>query len=92
MDWQELDLSPLFEAIRADTPAPDAERMVWALEQMLRGARIDPGLLDHLAVAAVSRAPPTETATHRGAVLERLFRRAVGDDRWNAEYAELIEI
>jgi hypothetical protein len=91
VDWQELDLSPLFEAIRADTPPPDAERMIWALEQMLRGARIDPGLLDHLAVAAVCALAYRDGATPR-TVLDRLFRRAVGDDKWRGEYAELIEI
>jgi hypothetical protein len=91
VDWKQLDLSPLFEAIRAQTPAPDAERMVWALEQTLRGARIDPGLLDHLAVAAVCALAYRDGETPR-AVLEKLFRRAVGDDRWNAEFAGLIVI
>jgi len=91
MDWQQLDLSPLFEAIRAQTPAPDAERMIWALEQILRGARIDPGLLDHLAVAAVCAIAYRDDETPR-TVLEKLFRRAVGDDKWDADYAGLLVI
>src|SRR3954465_9714759 len=53
MDWSAIDTEALFEAIRASCPAPEAERMVWAWEHVLAGARVDPALLDHLAAAAI---------------------------------------
>jgi hypothetical protein len=87
--WQQVDLSPLFEAIRRQSEPPDAERMIWALEQVLRGARIDPGLLDHLAVAAICALAYRDGETPR-AVAEQIFRRAVSDERWNAEFAGLL--
>ena len=46
--------------------------MVWALERILFGARIDPGLLDHLAVAAVCALAYRDGDSPRS-VLERLF-------------------
>ena len=46
MDWNDVDPSALFDAIRRQTPAADAERMIWALERVLGGARIDPLLVE----------------------------------------------
>jgi hypothetical protein len=89
VDWHELDPSALFGAIRGQTPPSDAERMVWAMEQMLAGARIDPALLDHLAVAAVCALAYRDADAPRN-VLEKLFRRAVSDERWQNEYAALL--
>jgi hypothetical protein len=89
MDWHELDPSRLFEVIRDETTPPDAEQMVWALDHIFAGARIDPQLLDHLATASVCALAFRDSDTPR-AVLERLFRRAISDSRWRTEYSWLL--
>jgi hypothetical protein len=89
MDWHELDPEPLFEAIRAQAPPADAERMVWAMERILAGARIDATLLDHLAVAAVCAIAYRDSTTPR-TTLDLLFRRAIADEHWESEYASLL--
>jgi hypothetical protein len=89
MDWNDVDASPLFEVIRDQAPPPEAERMVWALEHVLAGARVDPHLLDHLAAAVVCALAYRDVDTPRG-VLETLFRRAVPDGRWRSDYASLL--
>ena len=89
MDWHEFDPSRLFEVIRDQTTPPDAEQMVWALEQIFAGARTDPHLLDHLATASICALAYRDSDTPR-AVIERLFRRAVSDSRWRSEYSSLL--
>ena len=89
MDWHEVDPAPLFEAVREQTSPADAERMVWALERILLGARIDPGLLDHLAVAAVCALAYRDGDSPRS-VIERLFRRSIADEHWHSDYASLL--
>jgi hypothetical protein len=89
VDWHGVDPSGLFAVIREQATAPDAERMVWALEHALAGARVDPALLDHLAAAAVCALAYRDGDTPRG-VLEQLFRRAVPDGRWRDDYASLL--
>jgi hypothetical protein len=89
MDWNDVDPSALFDVIRRQAPAADAERMIWALERVLAGARVDPLLVDHLAVAAVCAAAYRDGQTPR-TVLEKLFRRAIDDEHWRSEYAELL--
>jgi hypothetical protein len=88
MDWHEVDPEPLFEAVREQTSPADGERMVWALERILSGARIDPGLLDHLAVAAICALAYRDGESPRS-VLERLFKRSIPDEHWHREYASL---
>ena len=89
VDWDAIDPSSLFETIRGDTPGSDAERMVWAFEHVLAGARVDAALVDHLAVAAVCALAYRDDETPRS-VLELLFRRAIDDDRWRSDYAWLL--
>ena len=73
MDWHEVDAQALFSTIREEASPADAERMVWAFEQVLAGARVDPVLLDHLAAAAICAlayrddTTPREVAGHPGA-------------------------
>ena len=55
----------------------------------LSGARIDPGLLDHLAVAAVCAIAYRDGESPRS-VLERLFKRSISDEHWHSEYASLL--
>jgi len=89
VDWDEIDTAPLFEVIREEASAADAERMIWALERVLAAARIDPMLVDHIAVAAVCALSYRDSETPRG-VLEQLFRRAIEDERWREDYASLL--
>ena len=89
MDWHDVDPEPLFQTIRGQTPAADAERMIWALERILSGARIDAALLDHLAVAAVCAIFYRDAETPRS-ILEKLFRRAIADEHWQSDYASLL--
>jgi hypothetical protein len=88
VDWSTVDPEPLFDAIRERGPASDAERSVWAFERALVAARIDGDLLRHLLVACVCLVAHEEGETPR-TVLERLFRRAVTDDEWFADFAPL---
>jgi hypothetical protein len=89
MDWHNVDPQPLFASVRGDAPPADAERMVWAFEQVFTAARIDPLLLDHLAAAALCGLAYRDTITPRAAA-EQLFRRSVGDDTWHSRYENLI--
>jgi hypothetical protein len=89
MDWDEIDASALFEAIRADAPPADAERMIWALEHILAAARIDPVLLDHFAAAAICGLAYRDLETPK-MVLEHLLHRSVSDELWESEYATLL--
>ena len=89
MDWHEVDPTPLFETVREQTSPSEGERMVWALERVLSGARIDEGLLDHLAVAAVCALAYRDGESPRS-VLDRLFRRSIADEHWHSDYASLL--
>src|SRR4051812_33675301 len=53
VNWHDADPSELFEAIRRQAPPAEAEQLVWALERVIGGAKVDPALLNHLAVAAI---------------------------------------
>jgi hypothetical protein len=88
VDWREIDTEPLFDAIRARGPAPDAEQAVWAFEQALGVARIDERLLEHLLVACVCLRAFEEAASPR-AILEQTFRRSVSDTEWHERFAPL---
>jgi hypothetical protein len=90
VDWYELDPAALFAAVREETGPADAERMVWAFEQALATARVDPSLLDHLAAATVCAVAYRDGTTPR-LVAEQLFRRAVTDESWRDRYEGLLE-
>src|SRR5690348_12719120 len=79
MDWHSIGPGALFTSVRDDAFPADAERMVWALEQIFSAARIDPALLDHLAAAALCGLAYRDTITPRAAA-EQLFRRSVVDE------------
>jgi hypothetical protein len=89
MDWDTLDLEPLFEIIRLQGRPSDAERTVWALERARSVARIDGELLRYLLVACVALVAAEEGETPR-TVLERTFRRAIGDAEWRERFAPLL--
>jgi hypothetical protein len=89
VDWHAVDPAPLFETIREETTASDGESLVWAFEQGLKAARVDPMLLDHVATAALCLLAYRDRTTPRH-VAEQLFRRSVADKRWNSRYSALI--
>jgi hypothetical protein len=89
VNWHDADTSELFETIRRQSPPAEAEQLVWALERVIGGAKVDPALLDHLAVAAICLLAYRDEETPR-TIIERLFRRAVDDDRWRDDYASLL--
>ena len=77
------------DAAPPGTGAPaDAEQMIWALEHIFAAARIDPALLDHFAAASICGLAYRDGTTPRH-ILEALFRRSIGDDRWENRYAGL---
>lgn len=89
MEWRDIDLGPLFEAVRERGPDVDAERTVWAFERAWHVARLDPELLRHLLVATVCLVAYEEGTSPR-AVLEQTFRRSISDAEWHEQFAPLI--
>ena len=88
MDWDAFELDRLAEVVRETRSAPDAERTIWAFEEVLRAARIDPELLEYVLVAAVCLlARKFDVAPRR--VLFAFLRRSVDEDEWNAHYRPL---
>jgi hypothetical protein len=88
VDWESFDPTPLFEAIREQGPAPDAEKTVWAFERALRVARTDGALVEYLVVASVCLVAYELGETPR-TILEQMFRRSVSDRDWQERYAGL---
>lgn len=88
MEWNDVDPTAVFEAIRDRGPGPEAERTVWAFERALAVARVDAGLLWHLLAATVSLVAVEEGQTPRG-ILEQTFRRSIGDAEWQERFAPL---
>ncbi len=89
MDWHAVDLGALNEELRATLPPAEAEKVVYALEEALRVARVDDELLDCLLLAAVCLRAHADGVTPR-TVLERFFRRSVSDGEWRERYAGLL--
>jgi hypothetical protein len=88
VEWDHLDPSALFEAIRQRGPAADAERTVLAFERALDLARIDGDLLEHLLVACTCLLAHGREQTPR-TILEHVFRRSVTDAEWRVRYQPL---
>lgn len=88
VDWDNLELEKLVRELRENVGGPDGEKMVWAFEQALSVARIDPGLLDYVLAAVVCLLAHSAGETPR-AVLEAFFRRSISDREWCERYVEL---
>mgnify|MGYP006952610797 CR=1 FL=1 len=88
MEWHEIDLTSLFEAVRERGPDVDAERTIWAFERAWHVARLDPELLRYLLVATVCLIAHDDGSTPR-AVLEETFRRSVSDSEWHERFEPL---
>jgi len=89
VDWDSVDATPLYEVVREQGPAPDAELMVRALERVFSAAREDASGLDHLAAAALCAIAYRDGTSPR-LVAEQLFRRGPSDHLWQERYAGLL--
>jgi hypothetical protein len=90
VDWEAFDLDGLATAVRSGSAGPDAERMVWAFEEALRVARLDPELLPYVLVATTCLLARLEECSPRD-VLEAFFRRSIPDDEWRGRYLPLFD-
>jgi hypothetical protein len=88
VDWDSFDLDALARAVRASGGGPDAERMIWAFEEGLRVARLDPELLSYLLAATTCLLARLEGCSPRD-VLEVFFRRSIPDEEWRDRYLPL---
>ena len=62
--------------------------MIWAFEQALGVARIDPGLLEYVLAAVVCMLARSTDQSPR-AVLEAFGRRSISDREWRELYVDL---
>ena len=90
MDWDRFELNDLAREIRANGKAVDAEKMIWAFEEGLRVARLDPELLSYLLAALACLVARLEECSPRD-VLEAFFRRSIPDEEWRGRFLPLFE-
>ncbi len=88
MDWDHLELDDLVRELRESVGGPDGEKMIWAFEQAIRVARIDPDLLEYMLAAVVCLLARSSDDSPR-AVLEDFFRRSITDQEWRERYLPL---
>jgi hypothetical protein len=88
MDWDRLELDDLVRELRENVGGPDGEKMIWAFEQAIRVARIDPELLEYMLAAVVCLLARSSDDSPR-AVLEDFFRRSITDQEWRERYLPL---
>jgi hypothetical protein len=88
VDWDDFDFDPLVRELRERVGGPDGEKMIWALEQAVGVARIDPELLEYL-LAAVTCLLARATDGSPRDVLETFARRSISDEEWHGRYREL---
>jgi hypothetical protein len=88
VDWNSFELDPLAAAVRSTGDGSDAERMVWAFEEALRIARLDPELLSYLLAALTCLIARVDDCSPRD-VLEAFFRRSIPDEEWRGRYLPL---
>jgi len=88
IDWDDFELDRLARALRSKQSGPDAERMIWAFEEALRVARLDPELLSYLLAATTCLLARVDDCSPRD-VLEAFFRRSIPDEEWRERYLPL---
>ncbi len=88
VDWDVLNLERITRELREDVGGPDGEKMIWAFEQALDVARIDPDLLNYVLAAAACLLAHSEGKSPR-AVLDAFSRRSISDREWHDCYAAL---
>ncbi len=90
VDWHQVDLGELAERLHAESSEPDADRTIWAFQQVLTIARGDPELLEFVLAAAICLVARSGETTPRQ-VLETYVRRAPTDARWYDEIRPLLD-
>jgi len=88
VDWDDFDFEPLVQELREGVGGPDGEKMIWAFEQALAVARIDPELLEYVLAAVVCLLARSTDQPPR-AVLEAFCRRSVSNREWRERYVDL---
>jgi hypothetical protein len=88
VDWDTFDLEPLTKELRDAVGGADGEKMLWAFEQTLGVARIDPDLLNYVLAACTCLLAHSSGESPRD-VLDAFSRRAVSDRAWQTRYARL---
>jgi hypothetical protein len=88
VDWDRFDLDELAREIRAMAKAADAEKTIWAFEEALRVARIDPELLSYQ-LAAISCLIARRDGVSPRDVFEAFFRRSIADEHWRDRFLPL---
>ena len=88
VNWDNFDLEALTEELRNGQGGPDGEKMIWAFEQALGVARIDPDLLNHLLAATACLLAHSTDSSPRD-VLQAFARRSIPDREWHDRYAGL---
>ncbi len=91
MDWERFELGDLAREIRANGKAVDAEKMIWAFEEAVRVARIDPDLLSYQLAAVTCLLARLEGTSPRS-VLEAFFRRSIPDEQWRDQFLPAVRI
>ena len=88
VDWDNFDHESLFRELRDGHGGPDGEKMIWAFEQALGVARIDPDLLNHLLAATACLLAHTNGESPR-AVFAAFARRSISESHPGLTYASL---
>jgi hypothetical protein len=88
VDWDRFEISGLAREIRATGNPADAEKTIWAFEEAVRVARIDPELLSYQLAAIACLIARLEGGSPRD-VLEAFFRRSVADEDWRERFLPL---
>lgn len=88
VDWHDFDFDPLVCELRERVGGPDGEKMIWAFEQAVGVARIDPELLEYVLAAATCLLARATDRSPRD-VLDAFFRRSVSDAEWHDRYSRL---
>lgn len=89
-DWDGFELDDVVDKLREELGGSEGASMIYAFEEALRVARIEPGLLSHLLAATVCLLARAESSTPR-TVLEQFFRRAAPDEVWRERYLPLFQ-
>jgi hypothetical protein len=90
VDWDRFELNGLAREIRATARPADAEKTIWAFEEAVRVARIDPELLRYQLAAISCLIARLDGGSPRD-VFEAFFRRSVADDDWRERFLPLFD-
>jgi hypothetical protein len=90
VDWENFEMNGLARQIRETAKPADAEKTIWAFEEAVRVARIDPELLRYQLAAISCLIARLDDASPRD-VFEAFFRRSIADDDWRERFLPLFD-